>query len=408
MPKIKLPRKIRDLAKEANAGSGDAAWDLYVHYRNGTGGVEKNDELERHWLERGAELGDLDAQEIFGLSHAQAGDYGPAREWFLKAAAQGATLAEYNLGLFYDYGLGVEENKSTAAEFFLKAAKKGHDRAQCEFGYILYSERNDYEGAMKWYQKAAAQGYAQAEYNIGILYFYGVGVERDEAKAREWFERAAARGLELAQERLPGWDTSTTPYPETSSMDVVSSFYIRTEKRLVVKAAAGDAQAIRFLKQFREVKRNSLLYVLELSGLNLSDDVVEHFISGPLADHDARDPYHHIGLCFLHGRCGLEKNLRMAKDTFKASVIEFPDNPAVEEELVKLRACVTCGKTDVRWGCKLCRGVRYCDKRCQQRDWNRGDPPHKETCARVVRMFPPGFFAALREKVAKKNEEASA
>ena len=67
------------------------------------------------------------------------------------------------------------------------------------FGYLLYSERNDYEGAMKWYQKAAAQGYAQAEYNIGILYFYGVGVERDEAKAREWWEKAAERGHEGAK-----------------------------------------------------------------------------------------------------------------------------------------------------------------------------------------------------------------
>ena len=88
----------------------------------------------------------------------------------------------------------------------------------------------------------------------------------------------------------------------------------------------------------------------------------------------------------------------MAKDTFKVCEIQYPDNAAVDEELVKLRACVTCGKTDVRWGCKLCRGVRYCDKRCQQRDWNRGDPPHKETCARVVHMFPPGYFAGTARR----------
>ena len=36
-----------------------------VHYRNGTGGVEKNDELERQWLEKGAELGDVNAQSQF-------------------------------------------------------------------------------------------------------------------------------------------------------------------------------------------------------------------------------------------------------------------------------------------------------------------------------------------------------
>ena len=95
----------------------------------------------------------------------------------------------------------------------------------------------------------------------------------------------------------------------------------------------------------------------------------------------------------------------MAKDTFKLSQIYDGKIFAVDKELEKLRACVTCGKHDARWGCKLCRGVRYCDKRCQQRDWNRGDPPHKQTCSRVVNgIFPPGKFDELREsKNAKKR-----
>jgi len=393
MPKIKLPRNVRDLVKKANAGSGDAAWDLAVHYHSGTGGVEENHELARHWLERGAELGDADAQCNLGCSHKRAGDYGPAREWFLKAAARGHIESEFNLGELYEEGLGVEQNKSTAVEFYLKAAKKGLARAQCNYGYFLFTERNDYEGAMTWYQKAAAQGDAQAEHNIGALYFNGQGVERDEAKAREWWERAAAHGHEVAKEALEDKPKSFTHW-EKGWVDAVA----RDET---------DAEAINTLKTIREGKINRLLSVSELGGLKLSDDAVELFVAEIPSDHEADDPYHHIGLCFLHGRCGLEKKLRMAKEVFKVAEIQYPGNAAAVVELVKLRACVTCGKTDVRWGCKLCRGVRYCDKRCQQRDWNRGDPPHKETCSRVVHMIPPGYFAVLREKVAKEKEESA-
>jgi TPR repeat protein len=246
---------------------------------------------------------------------------------------------------------------------------------------------------MKWYEKAAAQGDAQAEYHIGTLYFAGQGVERDEAKAREWWERAAAHGHEVAKEALEDISMSYTHW-EKDWADAVA----RDET---------DAEAMNTLNEIREEKRDCLLSISELGGLKLSDDAVELFVTEIPADHEAYGLYQHIGLCFFHGRCGLEKNLRMAKEVFKVAEIRDGVTAAVAKELVKLRSCVTCGKTDARWGCKLCRGVRYCDKRCQQRDWNRGDPPHKETCSRVVHMFPPGSFAELREKVAKEKEESA-
>ena len=400
MPKIKLPRKIRDLVKTANAGSGEAAWEIAGHYHKGVGGVERDDELARHWLQRGAELGNVHAQSLFGIVSEEAGDYERAREWYERAAAQGDTDAEYNLGLLYDEGLGVERDLSKAAEFFHRAALKGHVHAAASYGYFLDTERNDYTGAMKWYEKAASQGDEQAEFCVGALYFNGQGVERDVAKAREWWERAAAHGHEDAKEQLKDMSKLT---PGTSIS------FTCVEKHMVDVVAKGeaDAQVVYKLKSIREEKRNVLLSVLEFGGLKLSDDAVELFVTEIPADHEADDLYHHMGLCFLHGRCGLEKNLRMAKEVFKFAEILFPGNAAVAEELVKLRSCVTCGKTDARWGCKLCRGVRYCNKRCQQRDWNRGDPPHKETCSPVGHMFPPGTFAALREKVAKEKEESA-
>ena len=131
MPKIKLPRKLRDLAKKANGGCGDAAQAIAGHYRDGTGGVEENEELERQWLEKGAELGDVNAQVNFGMMLDDEGDYEGARKWWELAAAQGNAIAMSNIAQLYSNGEGVEKNKSTAAEWFLKAASTGDREAQC-------------------------------------------------------------------------------------------------------------------------------------------------------------------------------------------------------------------------------------------------------------------------------------
>ena len=52
------------------------------HYLNGTGGVEKNDDLARQWLEKGAELGNADAQRFLGFGYNTEGDHDAALKWY--------------------------------------------------------------------------------------------------------------------------------------------------------------------------------------------------------------------------------------------------------------------------------------------------------------------------------------
>ncbi len=52
----------------------------------------------------------------------------------------------------------------------------------------------DYATARARYEKAAANGDADAMYNLGELYANGDGVARDYTKAREWYAKAAAKG----------------------------------------------------------------------------------------------------------------------------------------------------------------------------------------------------------------------
>ena len=56
--------------------------------------------------------------------------------------------------------------------------------------------------ALKWYRKAAEQGHASAQYNLGYMYEYGIGVAKDLHEARKWYQKAAAQGNGYAKSAL--------------------------------------------------------------------------------------------------------------------------------------------------------------------------------------------------------------
>ena len=62
-------------------------------------------------------------------------------------------------------------------------------------------EQSDVKAA-EWFLKAAEQGLARAQYNLGVMYANGTGVEQSYEKAREWLQKAAKQGLASAKEQL--------------------------------------------------------------------------------------------------------------------------------------------------------------------------------------------------------------
>jgi len=56
--------------------------------------------------------------------------------------------------------------------------------------------------AFKWYEKSAKQGFAMAQYNLGLMYYKGKVVPQNHEKALEWFGKAAAQGHVKAQQKL--------------------------------------------------------------------------------------------------------------------------------------------------------------------------------------------------------------
>ena len=58
--------------------------------------------------------------------------------------------------------------------------------------------------AVEWYRKAADQGNADAQFNLGWMCAYGQGVTQNDAQAVEWYRKAADQGNADAQAAL-GW-----------------------------------------------------------------------------------------------------------------------------------------------------------------------------------------------------------
>ena len=59
---------------------------------------------------------------------------------------------------------------------------------------VIPPSTQDYKEAVKWYRLATAQGLAQAQNNLGVMYAEGRGVTQDYASAHMWWNLASSAG----------------------------------------------------------------------------------------------------------------------------------------------------------------------------------------------------------------------
>ena len=60
----------------------------------------------------------------------------------------------------------------------------------------------DAAGAVAWYRRAAEQGHARAQYNLGGMYAEGRGVPPDAVEAHMWLTIAASRSTGAEREQI--------------------------------------------------------------------------------------------------------------------------------------------------------------------------------------------------------------
>ena len=120
----------------------------------------------------------------------------------VQRADDGRPNAQYELSMLYEHGLGVDQDPNKAWQLALKAAEGGSPAAQIYVGTKYYDPSDDSgkdpAKAADWYEKAAAQGLADAQFSLGVMYLKGVGVSKDINRAAQLIHLAANQGQEQA------------------------------------------------------------------------------------------------------------------------------------------------------------------------------------------------------------------
>jgi len=92
-----------------------------------------------------------------------------------------------------------------AVEWYRKAADQGGAIAQSNLGFMYekgLGVAQDDTQAVAWYRKAAEQGDAYAQYSLGLRYANGRSVAQDVEQAVAWYRKAADQGIADAQYNL--------------------------------------------------------------------------------------------------------------------------------------------------------------------------------------------------------------
>lgn len=111
--------------------------------------------------------GEVRADFKAGMDAYKDGDYATALKEWEPLANEGNASAQTNMGVLYQHGHGVAEDR---------------------------------QEAMRWYRLAAEQGNITAQYNLGLMYHHGVGVPQDDVQAHMWCSLSAAGGHTRARE----------------------------------------------------------------------------------------------------------------------------------------------------------------------------------------------------------------
>ena len=107
--------------------------------------------------------------------------------------------------------LGVARDFARAAAWYRKAAEQGDARAQTNLGGMYGNGQGvarDYVQAAVWYRKAAEQGDPIAQFNLGLAYAKGRGVAQDKIQAATWYRKAAEQGFAPAKTELDAMTSS--------------------------------------------------------------------------------------------------------------------------------------------------------------------------------------------------------
>ena len=293
------------------------------------------------------------AQLARALAHT--GNFAEALREARTAAAAGSAPAMVLLGVMSQRGLGTEQDDAAALAWYRKAAEAGEPRGASLAGlptiHIAPSpaeqaERGDpraqhnlaaqlerekkYDEALRWYTRAAEQGFEASAMNLAQMYEKGIGVGQDRAEAMKRYRALAGHGNGEARYRLAKlaadagqYDEALTAYQRGVRDDdwraILDLGQLHEEGRGVPKDARRAAQLYERVAE-RSGWARFKLGTLHLAGSGIPRDyAVAHRWLRRSADDGHAGARNNLGLMYDRG-LGVAVDHAAARDLYHAAL----------------------------------------------------------------------------------------
>ena len=175
-------------------------------------------DIEARWgttprdkLEAAAQSGDVTAQSLLGwqllYGRNQPTNHTRGANWLRQAAEKGFAYAQFQFGWIHEEGRGVTKNREIAMDWTIKSADQGFTPAEVNLGWMHSFDKvkpgqtvtGNYPEAAEWYTKAAQKGHANAQFLLAEIYHEGKLGNDQRTNCIPWFLKAAKQGHAKAQ-----------------------------------------------------------------------------------------------------------------------------------------------------------------------------------------------------------------
>ena len=159
-------------------------------------------ELMNFWLLQEAEAGDISSIIVVAISYEEGIGFKKDEKKAFRIIDDACREYPDNLelktrlALYYIDGTGIERNINHGIMLLSSAAYAGHPYAQDRMGLVSFYQNNNIDDAMRWLEKAKANGYEQADEDMATIRDAFAKIKRAETKSK-LLERKEALEREL-------------------------------------------------------------------------------------------------------------------------------------------------------------------------------------------------------------------
>lgn len=206
-------------------------------------------------------------------------DFATAREYFVRAASKGGSVAQGYLGQMYLNAEGVEQDNESAYKHFKVSAEGGSAMGLNGMGLCFWKGiivMQDYDEALNFFSKAAAKDHVEAMYNAAMMLqerdevFYADSIVENLMTAVRNGHLASHFELAKAYGKQPGF-CSLAMYLLKSFVEKADSFLLLDQAHEHFKQGRSNQAISRYLymaAQGFEVAQSNLAHILKLRMLH--------------------------------------------------------------------------------------------------------------------------------------------